>query len=185
MPAELQSIPLSHRDLVERPLVARLTTSMPDGYPQTHPVWFSWEEPHICINTMCGFRKERNMRADPRVPVLVLDPDRWTHWLEIQGTVALIEEGADAHLDRLAWLYTGTDRHFWRVVPAELRDREIPSKGRVTPLRIVTDVQAARRPRRSRPASLNRPARANPSRADRLTCPPPVTTSLSATSSPR
>jgi len=68
--AELQSIPLSHRYLVEQPLVARLTTSMPDGYPQTHPVWFTWEEPCICINTMRGFRQERNMRADPRVSVL-------------------------------------------------------------------------------------------------------------------
>ncbi len=64
------AIPLSHRDLVERPLVARLTTSMPDGYPQTHPVWFTWEEPSVCINIMRGFRKERNMRADPRVAVL-------------------------------------------------------------------------------------------------------------------
>jgi len=95
--AELQSIPLSHRYLVEQPLVARLTTSMPDGYPQTHPVWFTWEEPYICINTMRGFRKEGNMRADPRVSVLLLDPDRCTHWLEIHGTVRLTEDGAEAH----------------------------------------------------------------------------------------
>lgn len=154
MSAELHSIPLSHRDLVERPLVARLTTSMPDGYPQTHPVWFTWEEPCICINTMRGFRKERDMRADPRLAVLVLDSDRSTHWLEIQGTVRLTEEGAETHLNRLAWLYTGTDRYFGQVVPAEPRDREMPVKGKITPLRIVTDVEAARRPGRSRPTSL-------------------------------
>jgi len=119
---------------------------MPDGYPQTHPVWFTWEEPYICINTMRGFRKERNMRADPRVAVLLLDPDRSTHWLEIRGTVRLTEEGASAHLDRLARLYTGADRYFGGVVPAELRDREIPMTGRITPVMIVTDLLAAPRP---------------------------------------
>lgn len=156
--AELPPIPLSHRDLVERPLIARLTSSMPDGYPQTHPVWFTWEEPHICINIMRGFRKERNMRADPRIAVLLLDPDRCTHWLEIHGTVGLTEEGAEAHLDQPARLYTGTDRYFGSVVPAELRDREVPVKGRITPLRIVTDVRATHPPGRCRPTSLRRPA---------------------------
>jgi PPOX class probable F420-dependent enzyme len=131
---------------------------MPDGYPQTHPVWFTWEEPSVCINIMRGFRKERNMRADPRVAVLLLDPDRCTHWLEIHGTVALTEKGAEAHLDQLARLYTGTDRYFGSVVPAELRAREVPVKGRITPLRILTDVQTVHPPGRYRPTSLHRPA---------------------------
>ena len=111
--AELQSIPLSHRYLVEQPLVARLTTSMPDGYPQTHPVWFTWEERCICINTMCGFRQERNMRADPRVSVLC-STRSMHHWLEIHGTVALAEEGAEAHIDRLAGCTPG-----WIAISAE------------------------------------------------------------------
>lgn len=54
MSNELPPIPLPHRDLVERPLVARLTTSMPDGYPQTHPVWFTWEEPRHTSTSLPG-----------------------------------------------------------------------------------------------------------------------------------
>lgn len=107
---------------------------------------------------MRGFRKERNMRADPRIAVLLLDPDRCTHWLEIHGTVGLTEERAEAHLDQPARLYTGTDRYFGSVVPAELRDREVPVKGRINPLRIVTDVRATHPPGRCRPTSLRRPA---------------------------
>ena len=78
------------------------------------------------------------------------------HWLEIHGTVALTEEGAEAHIDRLALMYTGMDRYFARVVPVELRNDEIPVKARITPLRIVTDAQAGRRPGRSRPTSQYR-----------------------------
>jgi PPOX class probable F420-dependent enzyme len=136
------AIPATHRDLVLRHLNARLTTLMPDGYPQTHPVWFNWEEPYVCINTMRGFRKERNMRADPRVTVLLVDPQDSTLWLEIRGTVQLIDEGSERHLDLLARLYTGADRYFGPVVPAELRQREVPVKGRITPVRLITSTEA-------------------------------------------
>jgi PPOX class probable F420-dependent enzyme len=135
-------VPSSHRDLLSLPLDARLSTLMPDGYPQTHPVWFTWEEPYLCINTMRGFRKERNMRADPRVTVLLVDPADSDRWIEIRGTVQLLEGGAQDHLDQLARLYTGGDHYFGQVVPEELREREIPVKGLITPGRVVTNDQA-------------------------------------------
>jgi hypothetical protein len=59
-------IPVSHRDLVECPPVAALTTVMPDGSPQTSVVWCDRAD-LVRINTMRGFQKERNMRRDPRV----------------------------------------------------------------------------------------------------------------------
>jgi len=47
----------------------------------------------------------------------MLDPDRCSYWLEIHGMARLTEEGANAHLDRLAWLHTGAHRYFGSVVP--------------------------------------------------------------------
>jgi PPOX class probable F420-dependent enzyme len=132
-------VPGDHTDLLRRPLVAALSTLLPDGQPQTQPVWYSYESPHVLINTMLGFRKERNMRADPRVALLVMDPDDSSRWVEIRGTVELIEEGALAHLDRLAQLYAGVPRYFGGCVSADLACTEVPVIGRITPHRVVCD----------------------------------------------
>jgi Pyridoxamine 5'-phosphate oxidase len=63
-------IPASHRDLVDCPPVAALTTVMADGYPQTSVVWCDFDGEYVRVNTMRGFAKERNMRRDPRVTLL-------------------------------------------------------------------------------------------------------------------
>jgi PPOX class probable F420-dependent enzyme len=135
-------IPDSHRDLLERPLTAALSTLMPEGYPQTHPVWFSFTEPYVLVNTMRGFRKERNMRADPRVTMLIVDPGAVVHWIELRGLVELAEDGASDHLDALANRYVGAHRFFGEVVPAALARTEAPVIGRIRPLRVVTDGEA-------------------------------------------
>lgn len=133
------AVPGDHVDLLQRPLLAVLTTLMPDGQPQTQPVWFSYEPPHVLINTMSGFRKERNMRADPRVTFLVIDPDDSSRWIEIRGVVELSAEGAARHLDFLAQRYAGVESYFGGCVSAELAQREVPVMGRITPVRVVCD----------------------------------------------
>lgn len=129
-------IPLSHRDLLESPVAATLVTVMPDGRPQATVVWCNVEGPYLMVNTMRGFRKERNMRARPRVALLVVDPADAGRWIEVRGTVELIDDGAEAHLDRLSTLYTGAERYFGEVVPAEYAESEIPVIARITPVRI-------------------------------------------------
>jgi PPOX class probable F420-dependent enzyme len=137
------TIPHSHRDLLERPLTAALSSLLPSGRPQTHPVWFGFSGRHVLVNTMRGFRKERNMRADPRVTLLVVDPGPAIHWIEVRGTVELDDAWAREHLDELAWRYAGVRRYFGGAVPAELEAHEVPVVGRITPYRVVTDVDAA------------------------------------------
>jgi PPOX class probable F420-dependent enzyme len=139
-PGIAAGIPASHRDLLDRPLLAALTTLFPDGRPQTQPVWFDHDGQRVLINTMRGFGKERNMRRDPRVTVLVADPGERVHWIEVRGRVRLLDQGAGQHLDRLAHRYTGADRYFGPVVPAELAEREVPVVGVISPQRVVTDL---------------------------------------------
>lgn len=161
-------VPSSHQDLLDRPLVAALSTLTPSGYAQTHPVWFSAEGPWLQVNTMRGFFKERNMRADPRVTLLVVDPGPDVHWLEVRGRVELVEAGAREHLDALALRYTGTAPYFGEVVPAELATSESPVIGRIAPLLVVTDLLADAATERRRPPSARpvppapRPAAAGP-----------------------
>lgn len=132
-------IPASHADLVDGPFCVALTTLMPDGQPQTTPVWCNREGSCVLINTMRGFRKERNMRRDPRVTLLIYDPRKPLRNVEIRGVVEeMTEEGALEHLDQLAQLYMGkTDAHFFGdSVPADFQATHIPVKVRIRPLRV-------------------------------------------------
>ena len=140
-------IPASHRDLVDCPRVAALTTVMPDGYPQTSVVWCDFDDRDVRINTMRGFQKERNMRREPRVTILCYDPRQPLRFLEVRGTVvAMTEDGAAQHLDSLASRYAGrTVRYFGDCIPLRFAETEVPVLCRVRPTHVVAlDATAGR-----------------------------------------
>ena len=131
-------IPESHRDLINGPRVAALTTVMPNGQPQTTVVWCNFDGIHVLVNTMRGFRKEKNMRLNPKVTLLCFDPRQPLRSLEVRGTVVeMTEEGAMKHLDGLSELYTGKKPYFGGCVPAELQKTEIPVLCKILPTRVV------------------------------------------------
>lgn len=131
-------IPVAFLDLANGPRVAALTTLMPDGQPQTTVVWCDYADGCVRVNTMRGFRKEKNMRRDPRVTLLCYDPRRPLRYLEVRGVVEeMTEDGALAHLDGLSLLYTGLSPYFGACVPAELQATETPVLCRVRPLHVV------------------------------------------------
>ena len=133
------TVPGSHRDLVECPPVAALTTVMPDGAPQTSVVWCDWDGADVRVNTMRGFQKERNMRRNPRVTLLCYEPRRPLRYLEVRGLVAeMTEDGAREHLDLLASKYLGRPvRYFGDCVPARFAATEVPVLCRIRPSRVV------------------------------------------------
>ena len=88
-------IPTEFLDLVDGPPAAALTTLMPDGRPQTTVVWCDFDGECLRVNTMRGFRKERNMRLNPRVTLLCFDPREPLRYLEVRGVVEeMTEAGA-------------------------------------------------------------------------------------------
>jgi PPOX class probable F420-dependent enzyme len=131
-------IPESFFDLVKGPRVAALTTVMPDGQPQTTVVWCDFDGVYVRVNTMRGFRKEKNMRDNPRVTLLCYDPRQPLRFLEIRGKVVeMTEDGARAHLDGLSEMYIGISPYFGSCVPVELKETEIPVLCKVLPEHIV------------------------------------------------
>jgi hypothetical protein len=71
---------------------------------------------------MRGFRKEKNMRANPKVTLLAYDPKHPLRNIEIRGTVVdMTEEGALEHLDHLTQLYL----HKPGVIPIRALKRNI------------------------------------------------------------
>ena len=132
-------IPASHRDLVDGPPVAAMTTLMADGAPQTSVVWCDTDGQDVLVNTMRGFAKERNLRRDPRVTLLCYDPRQPLRYLEIRGhVVEMTEDGAAAHLDAIASKYVGRPVHYFGdVIPAEHAATERPVLCRIRPDRVV------------------------------------------------
>jgi hypothetical protein len=59
------------------------------------------------------------MAADPRVSLLVVDPDDTSRYTQVRGDAELVESGALEHLDRLTRKYTRHPRFDGRVYPVE------------------------------------------------------------------
>ncbi len=114
-------IPEQFRDLFNKKAFASLTTLMPDGSPQTTPVWCDSDGQHVIFNSAKGRQKDRNVRRDPRVAMAIIDPDNPYRYLEIRGKVVEItEQGADAHIDKMAKKYLDKDKYPFRQ-PGEVR----------------------------------------------------------------
>jgi PPOX class probable F420-dependent enzyme len=103
-----QKIPDNMMDLFERKAFAHVATVMPDGSPQVTPVWIDYDGKYILFNTSRGRQKDRNLRRDPHVALSIMDPDNAYRYLGVRGRVVEeTEDGADAHIDKLANKYTG------------------------------------------------------------------------------
>ena len=108
-------IPEKYRDLFSKRAFASLGTVMPDGRPQVTPVWCDLEGDRVIFNSAKGRQKDRNVRRDPRVAIAIVDPDNPYRYLEIRGRVVEItEQGADAHIDKMAKKYLGVDKYPYR-----------------------------------------------------------------------
>ena len=105
-------IPEGYKDLFSKRTFASLATLMPDGRPQVTPVWCDFDGQYVLINSAKGRQKDRNMRRDPRVSLALVDLDNPYRYLEIRGQVVEVtEEGADAHIDRMAKKYLDKDKY--------------------------------------------------------------------------
>ena len=105
-------IPESHMDLFHKKAFGSFTTLMPDGGPQTTPVWVDLVDGKVLVNSAAGRQKDKNVRRDPRVAVTLIDPDNPYRYLEVRGRVSEItHEGADQHIDKMAKKYLDKDKY--------------------------------------------------------------------------
>jgi hypothetical protein len=89
---------------------------------------------------MRGFRKEKNMRANPKVMLLVIDPQDGSRWIEVRGNVVEIRrEGAEAHADLLTQRYTGKQRFYSDVYPVEQQQKESRVIVTIEPIKVSLD----------------------------------------------
>ena len=133
-------IPDTHRDLLVRPLYGVFSTMMLDGQPQSSLVWVDYDGTYVLINTTLERQKGRNMRANPKVALLVIDPKDGSRWIEVRGKVAEIQrEGAEAHADQLTQRYTSKQRFYGDVYPVEQKQKETRVIVKIKPNKVSLD----------------------------------------------
>jgi PPOX class probable F420-dependent enzyme len=96
------------KGLIDRPNFAHLATLMPDGAPQSVPVWVGREGEFIVICTGESSLKARNTRRDPRVALSIIDFHDPYMEAQIRGRV--VERRPDPELkvmDPISMKYTG------------------------------------------------------------------------------
>ncbi len=120
--------------LSDNPYVGVATTLRSDGSPHSTIVWVDVEDGTIGFNTARGRAKERHLNRDPRASLLVVDPNDSYKWAAVSGRAELIEEGADAQIDKLAKKYLGKDEYPWRKsserrVSVRIKPEKVDSAG--------------------------------------------------------
>ena len=106
------SIPLADdvKALIRSASFAHLATLMPDGSPQSAPVWVDLEGDRILIATGEGSLKAKNTRRDGRVALSVVAFDNPYVEAQLRGRVAERWKDADFKIiDRISRKYTGKE----------------------------------------------------------------------------
>ena len=96
------------RALLDRPNFVHLATLMPDGSPQSAPVWVTREDDRILVTTGESSLKARNTLRDPRVALSITDMADPYSEAQLRGRV--VERRADRDFvaaDAAARKYTG------------------------------------------------------------------------------
>lgn len=104
------ALPDGVKKLIDRPNFAHLATIMPDGSPQSAPVWVTREGDRILVGTGEGSLKAKNTRRDPRVALSIVDFDDPYTEAQVRGRV--VERRPDPAFvvkDVTARKYTGKD----------------------------------------------------------------------------
>ena len=139
MTAETVPIPASHLDLLTRPICGVLTTLGADGQPQSSLVWVDDDGACARVNTTLERQKGRNLRANQKVSLLMVDPDDTTRFIQIRGDAELVTDGAIEHLDALTRAYTDHPAFYGYVYPIEQRSLETRVIARIHARRITLD----------------------------------------------
>jgi PPOX class probable F420-dependent enzyme len=105
--------PESHRDLLEAPTVAILSTLDPAGFPQSTALWFLLDEDgqlKLAVNS--SRKKLDNLRARQQCTLFVLDVGNVYRTIEVRGLATVELDEGYALSDRVGRKYHDDLRRF-------------------------------------------------------------------------
>jgi PPOX class probable F420-dependent enzyme len=77
---------------------ASIATIDPDGAPRQALIWYTLDGEDLVINSLVGRRWPTNLLRDPRISILISEPDG-SHWVGVTGTAAPVTDQATAQAD--------------------------------------------------------------------------------------
>ncbi|SDL08963.1 PPOX class F420-dependent oxidoreductase [Streptomyces indicus] len=120
--------------LLDTPVFITVATIQPDGSPQVSPVWVKRDGDDILFSTTLGRQKEKNLRRDPRLSIVVQPFDAPYTYAEIRGSAEMTEEGGQELIDELAMKYVGKKYAEFNAAAAQDAPRVVV---RVTPRKVI------------------------------------------------
>jgi PPOX class probable F420-dependent enzyme len=96
------------RDLLEQPNTVSFATVGADGQPQVTAIWAMLDGDLVRTSLTKSRQKYRNLAANPRATLFVIDPRNPMRTLEVRATVEITDDPGLAFLARLLSRY-GSD----------------------------------------------------------------------------
>lgn len=108
------------KKLLAEPNHAVISTHNPDDSILNTVVWINTENGSVAVNSAVGRKWPSNLERDPRTSLLIMEQNNPYNYVEIRGTAAGTEEGADEHINALTKKYINQDEYPFRQ-PGEQR----------------------------------------------------------------
>ncbi|MFD4693481.1 PPOX class F420-dependent oxidoreductase [Streptomyces sp. NPDC058463] len=121
----------------DTPVFATVATIQPDGSPQLSITWLARDGDDLLVSTTTGRRKEKNLRTDPRITVMINPANAPYTYAEIRGSATLTTQGGQELIDTLSRKYTGKDYSDFNPASKDDADRVVI---RITPRKVVGSI---------------------------------------------
>ena len=105
------AIPPQFHALLSGTPIAFMTTMRPDGRMSTNPVAVLFDGTRVRVSATEDRRKIRNLRADDRITLCVVQPGNLNRYVEIRGRAVLEPDDDRTFIDSIAQRYMGVDRY--------------------------------------------------------------------------
>jgi PPOX class probable F420-dependent enzyme len=83
----------------------------PDGRLSTNPVAVVYDGATLRVSTVASRRKVRNLLADARITLCVVQPDNLNRYVEIRGRAVIDADADRTFVDAMAKQYMDVDRY--------------------------------------------------------------------------
>ncbi|MFI8388587.1 PPOX class F420-dependent oxidoreductase [Streptomyces sp. NPDC085540] len=121
----------------DSPVFATVATIQPDGSPQLSVTWLTRDGDDLLVSTTVGRRKEKNLRVDPRITVMINPANAPYTYAEVRGTAELTTEGGQELINELSRKYTGKDYADFNPASKDDAERVVV---RVSPRKVVGSI---------------------------------------------
>jgi PPOX class probable F420-dependent enzyme len=101
------ALPKPVKTLLEDKAYGQVVTLTTKGEPRVTMVWMDVDGDEVLFNTAEGRNKVKDLRRDPHVVVSVQDRNNPQAYAVFHGKARITEEGARAHIDKLAQRFLG------------------------------------------------------------------------------